>query len=210
MRLHLVSPGRELARIVAGLSAPGNEPLEVSGCKIKTKLPVEVVYRSIDVIYGELAVTSPALYNAITVTNPGKAPQLKPFNSAAPSLEGFARDPKNRAAMLEFSRLASAYQEAPPERRPVTFAATDFGQYANGINSAVLKARVEEAMGGTTGSQVKVSGSSVDFLRSVTAVERALDAKPVLSKDEILLSNSVRDIKAQPRFAGDRLLSTER
>jgi hypothetical protein len=210
MRLHLASPGRELARIVAGLSPPGLEAIEVAGCKIKTKLPIEVVYRSLDVIQAEFVVANPALYNLITTSSPGKPLQFKPFPSAAPSLEGLAKDPKYRAGMLEFSRIAAAYQDAPPERRPAAFAGGDFGQYANGMNSAVLKAVVEEVIGGQLSSQVRVSGSRADFLRSVEAVERGLDAKPMLSESEIFLANRVRDIKAQPKEAADRLSRFER
>lgn len=203
MRLQLVSPGRELARIVAGFSPPSLQAVEVSACKVKTKLPIVVIYRSLDVIFSEFRAANPEVYNTLKSEGAGAHLKLKPFSTVASALEVMAKEPSKRGALLEFSRVASAYEESPAELRPIEFANID--QYASGLNSIVLKALAAQTDDTQLGSAVKISSSNADLVRSINAVDRKLNAKAVLSAPEIVLSDAVRDIKAQPSQVSERL-----
>lgn len=198
LRLHLTSPGREIARIVAGLSTPTPRPIEIVACKVKTQQPIEVVYLGLDLVLSQFMAKNKGFADALTASVGGSNSQFIPFNKAAPTLEKIAAEPSGLSTLLELNRIAAAYQDAPPERKPTGVFVEGFAQYAIGINSIFLKKLVVDVGGAEYGSAVKLSGDSADLVRSVTAIERKLNAKSVLQKREIDLDGYVRDMKGKP------------
>jgi hypothetical protein len=202
MRLNVVAPSREQARIVANLTPPNQQAIEVTQCKVISKLPVEMAYRGLDVTYSELLTANPSIFNAIAAT--GDSKKFKPFVDAAGSLEKVAKDPKQRAVLLELGSLAAAAEGASLDR--VTWASNAvLSQYATGLNSVVLKAMVDEAAGAELGSTVKISANTSDFQRSVTAVQKGLDAKPLLTQQEIVLANELKTLKTGGKLTPSQL-----
>lgn len=198
MRLHLVSPAHEQARIVAGLIPPNAEPIDISNCKVTTRQPIILVYRDFETFLADGKLSNPDVYNAFVTQNVQGKPAFKAFPDAAAALQNVAKDSRSRAAMLEFSNAAALVSEASSERRPAWIDNTELKSYKFGINSVVLKALVKEASGENMSAKVKISDNSADFQRSVAAVEHALDTKPFLSTPEINLSNDVRQMRERP------------
>ncbi len=191
LRLLVLSPSKEKARIVAGLTPPSAISVDIEGCKVTSNIPIVVVYKTASVSMSELGAYAPEVIKAI-VADPSESFSIKPFSESANALKLLAENQKNREAILQISRVASAYQDAPPERKLSDYG--NFMQYGVGVNSIVLQAVVNDAIGSKSKELVKVSPDAADFYRSVRDVEKELDKKTTLTAPEIQLSGDVRQI----------------
>ncbi len=208
LQLLMHPPTKEKARIVAGLTPPPAKSIEIVGCKLSSKAPVVLVYRTLDVTLDELFAANPELV-AATADKTDTVLRFKPFSLSAPRLQQLAAKPSNREALLDLGRAAQAWQDLPEDKRQLTLPSADFGQYAIGVNSVVLQATVNDTIGPAAARRIKVSADATDFHRSVRDVEQVLDAKPVLSDTEIILSSEVRQLKKEPRLASDKLMAIQ-
>lgn len=189
--LLLVPPKKEEALIVAGMSSPPAPAVEVSNCKIVSKVPVELVYRTEGARAAELMARSPAVF-AAAVSNENGILRFKPFKEAAPQLEQLARNPANRDAIGALSELANLHVENKATGKP-TVISESAADYAFGAPSVVLLAQTTDALGPQEARQiVSVSAAPRDYSKSVSAVSKAIDVKPVLSPEQVRLQKSVQ------------------
>jgi hypothetical protein len=207
LRVMIVSPAKERARIVAGLTAPISRSLDITGCKIETPLPVEMVFRTPEVVLADLSASNPDVYRAISDDNDLHVGfiTLKPFSVSSGRLKELAKDEKNRDALLEVASLANAYSDLSPEKRPAALVGGKFHEYATGLNSIVFQALVNDSAGAAIAGKVKISPSATDFHYSVGAVEKELNTKQFLSEKEIRLSNTMHLIKIDPKATNEKL-----
>jgi hypothetical protein len=155
-------------------------------------------------MWSELQASSPQVVSAIFKEG-SATPSVKPFSQSAEQLKVLAKNEANREAILQLSRFAVAYEEAPPERKPPGIGA-NVTQYAVGANSIVLQAVVANAIGSKANDLVKISPEPVEFHRSIGQIEMELNKKPNLNAGEIELFKNVRQIKQEdPKLATDKL-----
>ena len=204
LQLLVLPPTQEKARVVAGLAPPGAPVVEIVGCQLSSKLPVMIVYRTLEVALDDLNTSNPEVVQAATVAMRGNL-SFKPFDDSAPRLQALSAKSSNRAAMADLARIAAAFRDAPPERRPAMFDGAEFSQYAVGLNSVLLRASVADAGGPGAASKVKVSSDAADYQRSLASVQKTLEAKPYLNEKEIRLSSEVSRLKKEPKHGLDKL-----
>ena len=209
LQLLMLPPTQEKARVVAGLAPPGAPVVEIVGCQLSSKLPVMIVYRTLEVALDDLSTSNPEVVQAATVAMRGGL-GFKSFDDSAPKLQALSAKPSNRAAMADLARIAAAFRDAPPERRPALFDGAELSQYAVGLNSVLLRAHAADAGGSAAASKVKVSSDAADYQRSLASVQKTLDAKPYLNEKEIRLSSEVRMAKQSPKHHLDKLETMDR
>jgi hypothetical protein len=157
-----------------------------------------------------LSASNPEVFSAIAKGDVRKGFEIKPFSESVPTLQALAKKESNRDALLQVAALAETYRDASANLRWPNTGGGNFQQYAVGLNSVVLQAVVNDAIGPAASAKVKVSPDSADFHRSVRVVESELAGKRILNEREIVLSNDVRLLKREPKLANEKLQLMER
>lgn len=189
--LHLIPPTSKQTKLVDGLWAPAPEIIEVKNCVVTSKIPVVLVYkRGVD-LAAELQRKSPEVFAAAAAIDKEKV-SFKPFAAAAPRLAVLAKDKANQEAIDELSELASLHSRTPGNMPPSPNAAS----YEYGARSVVLRARANVALGDDAAKIVTISPTPSDYNRSVSTVSKAIDAKAVLSPEQIELQQLIMKQKA--------------
>jgi hypothetical protein len=200
IRLLLLSPRKEQASIVAGRYVPEAVSVDVKQCKIVTKLPLALTYKTLVARAEELRASAPAVFNAVASIE-GDAVKLKPFKAASSQLEQLARNTSNRQSIMELGEFAKLYAENKATGSPVPINA-NAEEYAVGVSSVVLQAQVVDALGGQTGKNlVAISPAPVELNRSLSNVSKALGAKQALNPEEIRLQRSIQSFSKVKAFS---------
>jgi hypothetical protein len=206
--LLLMPPKRERSSVVAGMKVPAAYELKVADCRVVTRQPVELVYKTVTAQLAELQVTSPAVFRAATTVSNGKL-QVKPFSAASRDLEVLAQNEEHRKAIRELgelSRLAAERERIDRQgdgKESILMA--NMADYAVGTNSVLLKAQASDAIGPDAAAKlVNLSPEPVELDKSITRVTKTLSAKPVLNKNELQLERAAKAI------ANTRTLSSTR
>jgi hypothetical protein len=198
LRVLLVAPQKDRATIVAGMSPPPAVPIDIEKCKVRNRLPVELVYKTAYARAEELKASDPALFNSVATLN-GKSVEFKSFATASPQLRQIAQDKSRHQALLELAEVARLYEETPGTSK--TASASTLAEYEAGVTSVVLQAKVGEAMGSKATGLVKVSPAPEELQKSLSNVSKALNTKPVLNQSEIGLSRAVSELRIKNQVA---------
>jgi hypothetical protein len=199
LRVQVVAPLKKRAPIVAGMSPPVAATVNIEKCVLKTSrsaksdAAIRLVYRTALAMAEELQAEAPEIFAAVATIN-GTSLQFKPLKETAPALQELAKAPRNREKLQQLAELGAVYKDAVAAGVPTPLS-PNASEYASGASSIALQAAVSESMGAKADTLVKVSASKGELYQSISNVSQALNARPILSENEIKLSREVNALK---------------
>lgn len=209
--LLVVAPGADR---VPGYESPASQELKLATCVPDKKL-MAFNYLPLEVAFNQVMASEPELAQAVVgsvseagASTPFASARLKPFESAAPTLQALAL--KGNPQLLRFNRIMHDWN-ASMAAQPMAAASTQKERaqaYAAGTSAVLLYAAAEQSLGKRQARvTVPISGSPFELAQAQRRVGGAVASKQVKTNFDSTLLHELaaadKASKARPASADD-------